>query len=190
MDFLKRLKLNWYDDRETKRLIEGGEYTFSSLPIAILDLGAHKGFATEHFAKKYPKARIHAYEPNPVMFKALVRRVAKYPNVRCFNEAIAHDGTVNFGVSERAVSSSIFFEGDEVPSVSLRTAVSRIARPVHIKMDIEGAEYIACQSIPKEVVEIVGEVHPEKAGKTLDDFRPLFKTITFSGEGKCIFRGI
>lgn len=195
MNLFSRLKLNWYDDRETKRLVSGGEYTFTEAPERILDLGAHKGIATEFFARKYPHANIHAYEPNRKLYRKLAARMKKYPNVRVFSEAIAHDGSVEFFVSERNVSSSLFGEGRgfQMPSVSLRTAIERIGFPVAIKMDIEGAEFESLADIPGGVQEIVGELHPEKAGRTNEDARSMlmrggFHDVVIDGDRKCIFR--
>ena len=195
MNTLSRLKLNWYDDRDTKRLIAAGEYDFINRPEAILDLGAHKGFATEHFAQKH-LCPIHAYEPNPKLYKKLVARTRKYPTVTVFNEAIAgHDGTTEFVIAERNVSSSIFAKGKKisVPCVSLATAVARLkTASASVKMDIEGAEFEALRVIPEAVVEIVGEVHPEKARRTEDELSKLlsrFPHVTI-GEGKSIFHAV
>ena len=195
MNIFSRLKLNWYDDRETRRLVRGGEYTFSGSPERILDLGAHKGIATEYFIEKYPNAIIHSYEPNPRLYQKLVQRTKKYPNVHTFNEAIAHDGVVEFVISERNMSSSLFEKGEgvQVPSVSLRTAVERIGSPVSVKMDIEGAEYEALEDIPQGVEEILGELHPEKAGRANEEARKMLvqgglHEVTIGTDQKCPFR--
>jgi hypothetical protein len=74
MNFFSRIKTNWSDDRETKRLVWSGEYTFTKPPVAILDLGAHKGFATEYFVRTYGNIPLHAYEPNKKLYQVLVRR--------------------------------------------------------------------------------------------------------------------
>ncbi len=170
MNFFSRLKLNWYDDRTTRREVNSGEYDFSSEPTRILDLGAHKGFASEYFARRYPQAIIHAYEPNPALYRTLVQRAQKLRNVRTYNEAISdHDGVVQFSISDRNVSSHIADDGEEVPCVSVQTAVDRIGGKVAIKSDIEGAEFDAYKIIPANVVEIVGEVHPEKSGRDSSD---------------------
>lgn len=194
MNIFSRLKLNWYDDRETRRLVRSGEYMFTGSPERILDLGAHKGIATEYFAEKYPNAIIHSYEPNPRLYHELLLRTKKYPNVRTFNEAVAHDGVVEFVISERNVSSSLFGKGNvvQVPSVSLRTAVERIGSPVCIKMDIEGAEYEALADIPPGVQEILGELHPEKAGRSNEEARQMLiqgglKEAVIGTDRKCLF---
>lgn len=196
MNVIQRFKLNWYDDREIKRLVRGGEYAFSKTPVAILDLGAHKGFASEHFAQLYPTIPIHAYEPNPRLFAQLQRRVKGYPNVQCFNEAIAaQDGSIAFPVAERAVSSSVFVEGKTVSirATSLQTAIKRLGThvPVSVKSDIEGSEFLAFSDL-SHVQEIVGEVHPEKAGRTMEEFRKVlapFKNVV-TRKGKSLFSAV
>lgn len=197
MNILQRMKLNWYDDREARRAVESGEYSFTKTPNAILDLGAHKGFATTYFARRYPKIPIHAYEPNPRLYRTLVRRTRTFPNVACFNEVVAaQDGQISFPIAERSVSSSIFGNGPSItlPSVSLQTAIRRLEDrvPVSIKSDIEGAEFVAFHDL-SGVQEIVGEVHPEKAGKTNAEFRTLLLS-TFTnvsmGEGKSLFTAV
>lgn len=194
LEWLWQIKLNRYDDKDTRRLIQAGEYKPSMVPSHILDLGAHKGFATEWFATRYPTAIIHAYEPNEKMFKKLARRAKKYPNVQIFNQAIAdHDGVATFHISPRNVSSSLFDKGEavDVPCVTLRTAVERLGGTgVFVKIDIEGAEFDALKDIPSEVTEIVGEVHPEKAAKNIEELREClhdFHNVTI-GEGKSLFR--
>ncbi len=192
MNFLQRIKLNLYDDREIRRLVAEGEYKFEKQPKYILDLGAHKGFATTHFAKKYKNAQIHAYEPNQKLFSILRRRVKRYPHVTVFNEAISdHDGTVSFTITERNVSSMIG-SGVKVPCVSLKTAISRIGIPVSIKMDIEGAEFDALKDT-HGILEITGELHPQKAGRKNEEIRQVlssFASVTIQGSGKCLFHAV
>jgi len=173
LTYLKQLKLNRYDDRETRRLIWNGEYKPSIYPSKILDLGAHKGMATEYFARRYPDAIVHAYEPNPALYKKLCKKTKKYKNVTAFNEAISdHDGIASFYISTRSVSSSLFGNGKEekVRCVTLQTVIKRIGTPVFIKMDIEGAEFDAIKELPDGIVEIRGEVHPNKANRTNEEF--------------------
>ena len=194
---IQGFKLNRYDDRETKRLISEGEYSpVTPDPGYILDLGAHKGYATEYFARNFPKAKIHAYEAAPFLFRKTAKRLSKYANVQVFEEAIAgHDGVVAFGISTRDVSSSIYLPTTtNVPCISLRTAVSRLGSTnIVVKMDIEGAEFEALKDIPDEVVEIVGEVHPQKAGRSTDELRALlhgFKDVSIVDGKKSVFRAV
>ena len=193
MNLIPRLKLNWYDDRQTKRSVNSGEYDFVIAPEYILDLGAHKGFATEYFATKYPHAIIHAYEPNPTLLETLASRTKKYPNVSVFTDAISdHDGMVRFKVLERDVSSQICEDGIEVPCITLQTAISRLGTPVSLKIDIEGAEYDALSHL-QGVREVVGELHPEKAGRSNEEARTLlsrFKNVSIGIDRKGLFRAV
>jgi FkbM family methyltransferase len=155
----------WRSNFMIWREIVRGNYDPEVVPNLILDLGAHKGFVTKHFARKYPDAVIHAYEPNPESYKKLRNRVRGFPNVHTFNEAIAaQDGTVTFYAGERTVTASRFGVGKsiEVPATSLRTALSRLGTPAFVKMDIEGAEYEVLEQRPAGMSEIVCEFHRDR----------------------------
>lgn len=98
---------------------------------------------------------------------------------------------MSFSVSERNVSSQLG-EGVSVPCVSLQTAIARIGNHASVKSDIEGAEFLYDDF--RGIDEMVGEVHPEKAGSTNEHFKEIlsrgFKTVTMMGEGKCLFRAV
>lgn len=46
-------------------------FTADNDPPLIFDCGAHIGVSVLYFKKLYPKAKIIAFEPNPVTFKLL-----------------------------------------------------------------------------------------------------------------------
>jgi FkbM family methyltransferase len=155
----------WRSNLMIWREIVRGNYDPEVASNFILDLRAHKGFVTKHFALKYPNAVIHAYEPNPESYKKLRRRVRGFRNVHTFNEAIAaQDGEVAFYAGERTVTASRFGVGKsiEVPRTSLQTALSRLGTPAFVKMDIEGAEYEVLEQRPAGMREIVCEFHKDR----------------------------
>lgn len=108
----------------------------------ILDLGANVGVASLYFRRLYPRARIEAFEPDPVIYELLVgncstadieaetRRTAVWTangEVSFFSEG-SDAGRV--ATAEAAVIT--------VPSVRFRDLLDE---PVDfVKMDIEGAE--------------------------------------------------
>jgi FkbM family methyltransferase len=165
-------------ERADRRLIEAGEYMPQIAPSHILDLGAHKGFATVWFAKKFPNAVIHAYEPNPKLFPSLIQNIKKFRNVTVHGEAIAeHGGQIEFYISSNNLSSSLIKTSGEVvrvPAVTIREAAERIrGQRIFCKMDIEGAEYSVLRDIPSSIIEIVGEMHPKKVGKDNEVIKEL-----------------
>lgn len=60
-------------------------------------------------------------------------------------------------------------------------------------MDIEGAEFEALQDL-SGVLEITGELHPEKAGHNNEEARALlsqsFTEVTILSAGKCVFHAV
>jgi FkbM family methyltransferase len=188
--------MNAYDDYKTKELAR--DYIPTLIPTRILDLGAHKGIITSFFARRFPNAIIHSYEPNPTLHAVLRQNTKRFPNVVLFNEAVTTttDGIL-FYISDRNVSSSILpleeIAPTVVPSTTLQEAVNRIGGEVFVKMDIEGAEYDVLKHIPAQIKEIIGEAHPKKAGRSNDELRSLlsshFTSVTIE-EGKSLFRAV
>lgn len=188
---------NFMDDRMVVN--ELAAYIPLLQPSAILDLGAHKGFATSFFARRYPQISVHAYECNPRLFRILKFRAANLPNVKCFPEAIASvDGLHQFFVSRRNLSSSLYpVDGRQitVPSITLETAISRIGgNDILIKCDIEGAEYDVLNNISPKVREVIGEAHPAKANRSNDELRSQLEAsgfrVSINSIGKGIFRAV
>jgi FkbM family methyltransferase len=72
----------------------------------ILEIGAHRGWHTAWFLKLFPRATIHAFEPDP---RALVgfKSAISDPRVRLFEMAIgAKDGDTEFHLSSGLPNSS------------------------------------------------------------------------------------
>lgn len=127
-------------------------YYFQSIqesPI-ILDCGANLGIATLYFKWLYPKAKIHAFEPDPTAFAMLQRNVAQnhLTDVVLDNCALWHeDGTVQFFVDRNNPGSlhlstdASRYQGEaiQVPSRKLSGFIQ--AEIDLLKLDVEGAEY-------------------------------------------------
>lgn len=54
----------------------------------IIDGGAHHGAFSRQLAAHYPNATIHAFEPTPATYQALLENVARLPNVRAHRLAL------------------------------------------------------------------------------------------------------
>lgn len=90
------LKISFVNEEEFEliynQIFRKNEYPFATNarnPF-ILDCGSHIGLSILYFKKKYPAARIIAFEPNPFTFKLLRKNINqnKLHNVRLINAAL------------------------------------------------------------------------------------------------------
>jgi FkbM family methyltransferase len=166
----------------------------------ILDLGANSGLASTWFALRFPGAKIHAYEPDPVVFKYLEDNLRQFSNARAVNAAISGvEGVLDFYRSDRSFSSSLHplvgASVIRVRSMTLDQAIASAGGDVDIvKMDIEGAEFSAIEMSTSVacVKAIVGEVHPAKGQRLVEDLvASLARTHSVRANGqkdkKCLF---
>ncbi|MCK1485642.1 FkbM family methyltransferase [Bradyrhizobium sp. 193] len=143
----------------------------------VIDCGANVGKFAELFAAR--GAMVYAFEPHPIAFSALHRRIGGLENVRCINKAVSdragrmklylrpNDNSIAATESSSLmaekinVSTSHFVEVDVVRLVDFIREVGRIR---FLKMDIEGAEYDVLPDMlnanaHREVDYIVVETH-------------------------------
>ena len=113
----------------------------------ILDCGANIGVATLFFKWLYPSARITAFEPDPVTFKALERNVAgnNLGNVVLHNAALAsEERQLPFHVPETGslmMSAVASRAGGRTIMVPAKRLSSFIAGDIDLlKLDVEGME--------------------------------------------------
>jgi FkbM family methyltransferase len=137
----------------------------SPIPMArgsvVIDLGAHIGLFSEHCLAR--GAVVHAYEPDPITFRKLVRLESRYAAFHPHNSAVGarsemaplfhhRDSTINQALT--ADSSSLISEKNNVGKRSTLVKVEAIDDVLgaheHIallKIDIEGAEYDIYESV-------------------------------------------
>jgi len=132
------------------------EYRFDCLRKAprILDCGAHIGLSVLYFKRRFPNARITAFEPNRDTFELLMRNVRGngFTDVELVNAAVSDEpGMLDFFVprdplfwhwGDAAVKNLWYADGDwqavEVPAVSLN---AYLTEPIdYLKLDVEGLE--------------------------------------------------
>lgn len=132
------------------------EYRFDSRAAAprIVDCGAHIGLSVLYFKRRFPSARITAFEPNPLTFQLLTRNVRNngFHDVQLVNAAVSdRAGSLDFYVprdptnwhwGDSAVKNLWYDEQTwlttTVPSVALR---AYLTEPVDcLKLDVEGLE--------------------------------------------------
>ena len=80
----KATGLAGYDAYEDQSLLAGGDEVG-----VILDVGANVGNTVERYYFEYSRARVHAFEPDPVTHETLARRFAEHPRVSTYCLAVA-----------------------------------------------------------------------------------------------------
>jgi len=122
---------------------------------AILDGGANIGVGVMYFKKRYPRAAVVAYEPDPALFETLTQNLEAngITGVELHNAALwSADTSLDFSV-EGADSGRVNVGQDgnivRVAAVSLASVLAQ-RRYEFVKLDIEGAEVEAlkgCESL-------------------------------------------
>lgn len=133
-------------------LMKVNELKFSQNPV-IIDIGANVGIVSFYFAKKYPNAKIFAYEPHPLNYENLVKGIKtnKIDNVYPFNLAVFSKSNLNVKIhlhENNTSASSVFRYLPEDPYVEVKTIsledIIKQNNILHIdflKIDCEGAEF-------------------------------------------------
>lgn len=165
---IKGIEFDAYEDRQsfTLRCVESelaaDSYKFNDVTVepgdVILDIGAHVGVFSIYAAKKWPEARVIAYEPSPTNYARLIRNIeaAGVTNIEPHNLAVTADGRdielsyersnsggasalrkVNGHLIEKAKSTTLDTIIDELSGPFL----GEIKRVRFLKIDCEGAEH-------------------------------------------------
>ncbi|RME29743.1 FkbM family methyltransferase [Candidatus Parcubacteria bacterium] len=141
----------------------------------IIDLGANIGMAAVWFALRYPRATIHAFEPNPQTFACLREHAAQFEG-RLVPHSLGlgkEEGEALLYVDEAHPGASLQKRRESQKGISVRIAplekIFALAAPNGdpidiVKFDIEGAEAILFSS-PSRVLQrakcYIGEVHED-----------------------------
>jgi FkbM family methyltransferase len=123
---------------------------------AVLDLGANIGIATLYFSERLPEAQIRAVEPSLANCRVFEKNLeseitsGRVQLVRCAAGVEDADGLFAIGDDIRYDSFSVRQAGadsaseiatyESVPIRSVTSLLDGLARPLIVKIDIEGAE--------------------------------------------------
>lgn len=137
--------LSFYASHE--EILKGEIYKFeaaSETPL-IIDCGANMGVSVLYFSQHYPKATIHAFEPEAPVFAVLEQNVRTYglANVTLHKKAVWTKETVLPFFTDNGMGGSVEnVQSGEPTQVSAVRLADWLQQPVDfLKLDIEGAEY-------------------------------------------------
>ncbi len=129
-------------------------YAFEGITVepgdVILDIGAHVGVFSIYAAKKWPEARILAYEPSATNFERLERNLvlAGVTNVEAFNLAVTADGRdINLSLERGNTGGTSAFRKvnghlvEHAKSITLDQIIENLERVRFLKIDAEGTEH-------------------------------------------------
>ena len=160
--------------------------------MTVLDIGANIGFFTMLFAKLVGKeGKVFAFEPDPNNFRLLKKNIEtnKYTNVVCVNKAVSNKtapGTL-FISEEHHGDHRIFDPNDKRTSIDIQTIsiddfIKEDTTVDFIKIDIQGAEYLAFEGMEKTLkkaqhISIISEFCPALLKKAQTDPMELLTKI-------------
>lgn len=117
----------------------------------IVDIGANVGIISFYFAKRFPNAKIYAYEPHPINYANLVKGIEAngLTNVFPFNKAVLDDSDSEIEIylnRENSGASSVFYPTEDsafVDTITLEEIVTehQIKKIDFLKIDCEGSEF-------------------------------------------------
>jgi FkbM family methyltransferase len=183
--------------------------TYPHLPFVddvrvVLDVGANCGAASVHFARHFPGATVHAFEPGREALSYLERNVASLPNVRVHPIGLYSDdrrARLYRGDGDLGMASVIRREVnlDESEPVELRAggawaAEHGIERIDILKVDVEGCEIDVLRGLAGLLstvkvlfVEYDSRHARKQLGQLLDTTHELYVGKEFLDQGECTY---
>ena len=150
------------------RTVLRGEYEFGYFGenLTVLDMGANVGSFTMWANLRWPKSKIHAYEPDPGTFKILAANVESLSNVTCHNLAVypSEKGSELFwsryaGDGEAGIDDHVEEEFKGLSEASAREVAVIHPRSLPkadvIKLDVEGAESMILREMALQDVSLI-----------------------------------
>ena len=146
----------------------------------ILDVGANLGLSAIAMAIAQPRARVIAFEPNPVTYGYLRQNIAGFANIEAVQAAVSDRATVlNFHPSLYAAGSHVVGSGhirDDMPTLKVAAlslddfVAERGLEPSFIKLDVEGHEPEALAGAAATIERFRPAVYMEFNSWTLNAF--------------------
>jgi len=166
----------WLDD-------EYGLRSIHPAPKTILDVGANIGIFSLWAEHRFPRATIHAYEPNPRAFQFLQANLAGVPATLFPAGLGARHGRANIIDSmDSRLASTVACADGEIEIESLAVSIERLGGSVDLmKIDCEGGEWDLFEDPTpfRQVKQIRMEYHLTD-GRSLDEFKSKVNRLGFS----------
>jgi FkbM family methyltransferase len=163
------------------------------VPKTLIDVGANKGQFSVVARHLFPQIDIYAFEPletERMRFKEVVGG-----SVNLFSVALgSKTGSARFHVTSRLDSSSLFVPGqgqkqaygvEAVSSIAVEVAClsdvideNRLARPVLLKLDVQGAELDVLRGA-EPMLDAIDYIYCETSFLPLYDQQPLANDLAF-----------
>jgi FkbM family methyltransferase len=156
----------------------------------VLDIGANIGIASLYFAKSFPNAVVHAFEPEPGNCDVLEANARQLPRIQVHRFALgADDGELAlFDSDDSANLGGFSIHGAGTNPARSKTVPVRHAgralaelgiRKVDVlKIDTEGAEWEILTAMDRALLGgvrvIMGELHGRRDFELLDFLQPMF----------------
>jgi FkbM family methyltransferase len=124
----------------------------SGIKPIIIDAGANVGFSSLYFASLFPGVCVLAVEPDCTSFEILARHARTNEQIKPVHAALwSHDRGLELKTPNNSSWAAHVTEGVGIPSQRLDNLLASIptARPLIIKLDIEGAEREVVASCPE-----------------------------------------
>lgn len=110
------------------------------IPVCV-DIGVDKGWWSQFCIAVHPGAIVHAYEPNPISYRALATKFAQEPNITLYNRAVSDSsGSMPLHLDEGQSHSRDLSGGVLVEKVTLDNLFEKVERVFLMKIDTEGHE--------------------------------------------------
>ena len=180
-----KIYLRNYSDVQILLEIFENSYAVTTFYPTVADIGANIGMFSIFYARRFPDAKIDAFEPEPNNFKVLLQNTSPYKNITCHN----------IGIGSESKKMTLFLDKKNLGRHSLRQGWARHTESVVvaveplvgtfdlIKMDTEGAEYDILKTIPKckKLVMEIHEIEGESSEKLIQRLSVAYKVTDLGG---------
>jgi FkbM family methyltransferase len=150
---------------------------------SVIDIGANQGLFALYARSLYPEAKIHAYEPNPVLSPRLRAHCAAI-EADVFVEAVgSSDGRCSLEIiGDSNLTRAHSAEAGEAILTSIARVIDRVGAEVDLlKLDCEGFEWKIFEdgATLRRARYLAMEYHCWANGSSHDDVGPLLNELGF-----------